>query len=150
MQASLNALAPALASGDRIIATLDLDPDGIPENNVREPDDNPTPNNNNTTSKSLNGDLVANSIDVLVDVTAGTTDANVVYTVNSPASSAPFSLKVGLDRDGDGLIDDPDGLLADEAIVDAGDLTPGVHQVRVTGLRAALNGLATPITNGDA
>jgi len=144
-RAALNAVTPALKNGDRIIATLDLLQNNLPVNDVTERDEA----GNNIVKQAQKVDLVAISISVNVDLLGGTTEADVSYHVDSPGSSAAFSLKVGLDRDGDGNIDDPDGLLSDQLLGGA-DVTPGPHTVTVAGLRAALAGLATPIKNGDA
>lgn len=141
---ALNALSPALQQGDRIIATLDLLQNNVPENAVDELEEN----TNNVVSQTQKVDLVANAIDVQADVLAGTTQANVTYTVNSPGSAAAFNLRIGVDRDGDGKIDNPDGLLATQLLSGA-DVTPGAHSLTLTGLRPALNGLTTPLKNGD-
>lgn len=142
---ALNAALPPLQDGDRLIATLDLLQNNTPENGVVEK----TENTNNIARQVQRVDLVADALSIMADPLAGTTEASVAYTVNSPGSVAPFSLKVGVDRDHDGRIDDPDGLLADVALSGA-DVTPGAHTVLVPGLRAALNGLTTKIKNGDA
>jgi len=144
-RAVLNALSPALQQGDRIIATLDLLQNNTPENAVEELEEN----TNNVTSQTQKVDLVANAIDVQTDLLAGTTEATVTYTVNSPGATAAFNLRIGVDRDGDGKIDNPGGLLVTQLLSGA-DVTPGPHTLTVTGLRAALNGLTTPLKNGDA
>jgi hypothetical protein len=145
IRAALNALSPALQQGDRIIATLDLRQNNTPENEVDELEEN----TNNVTSQTQKVDLVANAIAVETDVLAGTTEAVVTYTVNSPGATAAFNLRIGVDRNGDGKIDNPDGLLATQLLSGA-DVTPGPHTLTVTGLRTALNGLATRIKDGDA
>lgn len=144
-RAALNGVLPALSQGDRIIAIIDLLQNNTPENAVVELEENA----NNVVSERQKVDLVANSLTVTTDVLGGTTEADVSYTVDSPGSVAEFSLKVGVDRDLDGNIDDPDGILADVLITGA-DRGPGPHTVNIPGLRAALNGLVTPIKNGDA
>lgn len=143
-RAALDAVTPALKQGDRIIAMIDLNGDATPANSVKESAEV----SNNSVSLPQRVDLVANAIDIITDTNAGTTRARVTYTIDSFGAVAPFSLKIGVDRNGDNRIDDPDGLLANVGL--SGDqLTPGAHTVNVPGLRAALNGLATPIKHGD-
>jgi hypothetical protein len=144
-RSALEGISPLLKQGDRIIATLDLLQNNTPENAVIELGEN----TDNVTSQLQKVDLVADAVSVSTDLPAGTTEADVAYTVNSPGIVAPFSLKIGVDRDGDGTIDNPDGLLASITVTGA-DLEPGLHTVTVTGLRAALNGLTTPLKDGDA
>ena len=143
-RAALSGVSPPLKEGDYIIASLDLLQNNTPENKVIELGEV----TNNVTTQKQRIDLVADAINVSTDVAAGTTEADVAYTVNSPGSVAPFSLKIGVDRNGDGKIDNPDGLLANVTLTGS-DLDPGPHAVTVPGLRAALNGLTTPLQNGD-
>ncbi|MBX3394120.1 MAG: hypothetical protein KF841_02005 [Phycisphaerae bacterium] len=143
-RAALDAVSPALKQGDRIIAMIDLNGDATPSNSVIESAEV----SNNSVSLPQRVDLVANAVDIITDTNAGTTRARVSYTIDSFGAVAPFSLKIGVDRNGDNRIDDPDGLLAD-IVIGGTELTPGAHTVNVPGLRAALNGLATPIKHGD-
>ena len=83
-RAALNGVDPALQDGDRIIATLDLLQNNTPENGVVEKVETA----NNVVRQRQTVDLVANAISVVSDPLAGTTEASVAYTVNSPGSVA--------------------------------------------------------------
>ncbi|MFH1419377.1 MAG: hypothetical protein ABII12_13970, partial [Planctomycetota bacterium] len=145
-RAALNALATPIKHGDQIVATLDLNDAHAPESALLIEAEEVT---NNVAAQPQAVDLVAEAISVTIDNVAGTTDAHVTYAINSPANAAPFSLKIGVDRvPADGVID-LGSLLADVAIANPADLTPGSHTVTVTGLRGPLNAQATPVGNGD-
>lgn len=80
---------------------------------------------------------------VSVTRTAAATNVDFSYTVSSPVNVGAFNIRLGLDTNNDAST--LEATLADIA----GDVTPGAHAIATTNVRAALDGLATPVKNGD-
>ncbi len=116
--------------GDRVAVQIDSD------NVIVETNEN---NNIDTTTPTVN------LVNELLKLRPRGDDptAEVTYVVNSPANVPSFTIRIGLDSDGDGGID--------TALVDGTpeetDLTPGVHAVSVS-LLSAFD--STPIASGEA
>lgn len=134
-RAALNALAVPIVDGDDIIAVVDSG-NTVPET-VESVDDN-------VTSQPQTVDLIGGSINVVAS--SGATTANVSYTITSPGNVAPFSIAIGVDRNGDSVIDAGSTLTT----VAAGGLAPGFQTQAIPDFSAALAALATPISDGDA
>ncbi|MFH1420265.1 MAG: hypothetical protein ABII12_18485, partial [Planctomycetota bacterium] len=135
-------LSPRLAHGDQIIATLDVLQDGTPDAAVGEAEET----TNNVAVQPQTVDLIANAIAVTTDFVGGTTTARVDYTINSPGAVEPFFIRLGIDSDGDKIIDPGTELaLVDLSTEAVGKVRPGDRQVEVPDFRAALDALATPI-----
>ncbi|MBN2562615.1 MAG: hypothetical protein JXQ75_16950 [Phycisphaerae bacterium] len=142
---ALNALPAALQNADRIIATLDVAEDGTAENAIAEAEDLA----NNVTHQEQTVDLVVQSIFLTVDNAANTTSATVTYTVNSIGRIAPVKLRIGVDRDSDGLIDSKADVLVETTLKELADRSPGGHSYKVANIRPALNALTPPLESGD-
>ncbi len=85
---------------------------------------NETDENDNATFVGLTVDLAMTS--VTADIRGSGSNARVTYAVNSPANVRPFVVRVGLDTDGNGTLDDP---LADVTITT--QVRPGSQVVTV-------------------
>ncbi len=108
------ALDRAVRHGDQLVVHIDSD------NVVQEASDD-----DNIAATSLHVDLVLT--DLLTDIRGGGSNARIFYTVVSPAAVPDFAIRVGLDWDRDGVIDEP---LPDIYATDT--LTqPGAHVVTV-------------------
>jgi len=140
-RAALDLQVPRIKNGDRILATADLTLAGVDEGNAPAEG---TEVSNNRTFQTQVVDLVANAVAVTADVVSHTTTAVVSYTVNGPGAVELFTIRLGLDRDNNGVID-PAGDLA----VVAGPATPGAHSIAVPDFRAALNAQLPRIKNAD-
>jgi len=77
------------------------------------------------------------------------TTAEIQYMLDAPGMVAPFQFLIGMDRDGDGVIDgsDPADVLTDVAA----ELAPGLHVLAVPDFRAAFADIANPhrVGHGD-
>ncbi len=120
------------ASGQFIFAVLD------PANTVSESDEL---NNEGAVANTATTDLSINA--VALEVSGAATNVNVAYTITSPVPVVPFTIRLQLDRGGDGT---PDVLLVDVPVTIAGDLTPGVHSI-IRNVRTELD--AATVQNGD-
>ncbi|MBK8269726.1 MAG: hypothetical protein IPK83_16100 [Planctomycetes bacterium] len=120
------------ASGQFIFAVLDV---GNTVAEVNELNNDASVANTATTALSINT--------VAVEVNGAATNVTVAYTIISPIPVGPFTIRVQLDRTGDGT---PDVLLIDIPVTLAGDLTPGVHSI-VRNVRAELD--TATVQNGD-
>ncbi|MGD8450828.1 MAG: invasin domain 3-containing protein [Phycisphaerae bacterium] len=107
-------LNQAICCGDRLVALLDADDD------IREANED-----DNTATATLTVDLAIESL--VTDIQGGAGTARIVYAVNSPAAVPDFVIRLGLDTDGDGTIDDvfTDTPACDELV------QPGPHIVTV-------------------
>ncbi|MEE8169249.1 MAG: hypothetical protein V3T70_01760 [Phycisphaerae bacterium] len=121
----LNAQSPKIGTNDTILATLDVLLDGTADINVDESEELA----NNTTAQAQSTDVIANSVALMVDVGAGTAAARIAYTIDSPGTVAAFSVRVGIDRDGDSVIDNGGSDLFDTFALGGVDLEPGAHIV---------------------
>ncbi len=132
--AALNLLSPALANGNAIIAVVDS---GAAVAEAVE--------SNNVASQTQSVDLVAGSIAVSTSATA--TTAVVSYTINGIADVAAFDVNVGIDRNGDSVID-AGGLLTTVS-PGAGDRAPGSRSLAIADFRTALNAQGTKLQNNE-
>lgn len=108
------ALNGAIDDGDQV--RVELDSAGEVNNETDE--------NDNSAFVALTVDLAMTS--VTADIRGSGSNARVTYAVNSPANVRPFVLRVGLDTDGNGTLDD---LLADVNV--ATQVRPGSQVVTV-------------------
>ncbi len=147
LTAALNALPTPLENGDRLIGTIDLADDGAgtPENLVEEADET----DNNFARAPMTVDLIASSLALDVNYSDGTTSAAVTYNIESFGYTADFSLRIGIDRDGDNIIDANAGDELFNTILTGADVLPGSHTFEVADIRPALNALTPPIEYGD-
>jgi len=107
-------LNQVIRHGDQLVVHIDCD------HVVQEASDD-----DNIAATSLHVDLVLT--DLLTDIRGGGSNARIFYTVVSPADVPDFTIRVGLDWDRDGVMDEalPD-------ILATGTLTqPGAHVVTV-------------------
>jgi len=151
-RAGLDAQTPRIKHGDRIMASADLSLAGVDEGNA--PAEGAEIADNRTFQPQV-VDIVANAVAVTADLATGTTTALVSYTVNSPGTVELFTLRMGIDRDNNGMTD-----LGGElglSFAPAGGLdednnpytAPGAHRVAVPNFRADLNAQSPRIKNAD-
>jgi hypothetical protein len=106
-------LNEVIAQGDRLLIALD---------SANEIDEGTAANEtDNDAETSLTVDLASQSI--VADVQGVNSSVRVTYAVNSPADVPPFVIRVGIDTNGDGTIDDT---LRDYSTA-ADEITPGTH-----------------------
>ncbi|MCK4343554.1 MAG: hypothetical protein KAY37_17720, partial [Phycisphaerae bacterium] len=104
-------------NGDQIAVQLDT------LNQVAETDET---NADNVGSTTLTVDLAAES--VAADVQGASSSASVTYSVTSPANVPSFVIRLGLDSNGDGTIDD----VLQDTTAAAAQCTPGTHVVTIS------------------
>lgn len=115
IRAALNGM---IDDGDQV--RVELDSFGPPPGEVN----NETDENDNAAFVTLTVDLAMTS--VTADIRGSGSNARVTYAVNSPANVRPFVVRVGLDTDGNGTLDD---LLADVTVTT--QVRPGSQVVTV-------------------
>lgn len=120
------------SSGQFIFAVVDVN------NTVSEADEG---NNEGAVANTATTDLAVNS--VAVEVAGALTNVTVAYTVISPVPVAPFTIRLELDRDGNGV---SDVMLVDVPVNAPASLTPGVHSI-TQNVRTPLN--TATVQNGD-
>ncbi len=138
-------IASRIQNGDRILATIDLTQPGGDEGVVSESEDI----TNNIVGETQVVDLVATSVAVLINPDTDKTKARVYYNVNSIGAVAPFNIRIGVDKNNNGIID-PGSLLDTIDLALAGyddQVKPGPQEVTSANFRAALNALT--IEKGD-
>lgn len=128
--------AIGIRDGDRIVARLDSD-DAIRESSEA----------NDRASDTVRVNLAAAAVSV-VAVSAEVTNASANYTVSSPVNVPAFTIRFGLDSNGNGLIEPQEQL---GAPLPAPSLQPGTHTLGPIDVRPFLDGLGNGarIKNND-
>ncbi len=118
------------ASGQRIFAVLDR------ANSVIESSEYPGDNITNVANVATT-DLIATAVSV--SVVGAQTLASVTYTVSSPAAVNPYVIRLGIDTNGDGIIESYLTGGAGQPADIAGNTAPGSYDTTAIDIRAVLN-----------